>query len=98
MGFVGVGIHLYTGVSLAEIWRRSFSSYLVSMIALALLGVVLAQLLLVAGPLSVLLLVVPFVVARQTFQVYQHLADSYRSTLRSLISVLEAKDPYTGVT
>ena len=95
MTFVGVGIHLYTGVSLGEVWRQSFRSYLASMVALALLGIVLAELLLVAGAWSVLLLIVPFVVARQTFQVYQHLEDSYRTTLRALIAVLEAKDPYT---
>jgi len=95
MTLVGKGISLVAGVELAEVWKTSFKSYTVSLVALTLLGIVLVQLVVVSGFLAVLLLVVPFGVARQTFQVYAQLSDAYRGTLRSLIAVIEAKDPYT---
>jgi len=95
MLLVGEGISLVAHVPLAEVWRTSFRSYTVSLIALTLLGIVLVQLVVVAGYLGLLLLVVPFSVARQTFQVYVQLSDAYRGTIRSLIAVIEAKDPYT---
>ncbi|MDP2182840.1 MAG: HD-GYP domain-containing protein [Actinomycetota bacterium] len=95
MLLVAGAISLSADVPFREVWRQSFSSYSVSLVVLALLGIVLAQLLLLAGLPGALLVVVPFAVSRQTFQVYRHLSESYRDTLRSLIAVLEAKDPYT---
>ncbi len=92
---VGIAVAMMYSVSLLEVWKREFRTHLVSLAALTLLGLVLAQLVVVAGPLAVLLLVVPFVVARETLQVYQKLAGAFRDTVRGLVEVLEAKDPYT---
>lgn len=92
---VGFAISMSAGVALTEVWRRSFRSYMVSLVALTLLGLVLAQLVVTAGIWGVLLLVIPFFVSRQTFEVYQGLARAYRDTVTALVAVLEAKDPYT---
>lgn len=95
MLLVAGAISLSADVPFGRVWRESVSTYSVSFVALALLGIVLAQLLRLAGFAGALLVVVPFAVSRQTFEVYRHMAASYRDTLRSLIAVLEAKDPYT---
>lgn len=75
--------------------EQSFAGYLVSLVMLALLGLVLAQLMHVAGWAAVLLLVAPFAIARQTFRVYLELSAAYADTVRSLVRAIEAKDPYT---
>jgi len=45
--------------------------------------------------LGLLLLVLPFMVARRTFRVYVELTEAYTSTVRTLVAAIEAKDPYT---
>ena len=95
MVLVGIAISLDAGVPLLRVWRDWFSSYLPNLAALALLGIVLAQLVAVAGIPATLLIVVPFAVARQTFQVYSQQSEAYRETVKSLVTTLEAKDPYT---
>lgn len=92
---VGLAISLIRRVSLLQVWKETFRDYVISLFALALLGIVLAELIFTSGVLGMLLLVVPFAVAWQTFQVYQHQSDAYRSTVRCLVAAIEAKDPYT---
>jgi HD-GYP domain-containing protein (c-di-GMP phosphodiesterase class II) len=57
--------------------------------------VVLASLYLAMGPASVLFLLVPLLVARNTFQSAVEMEIAYEATVRSLIKAIEAKDPYT---
>lgn len=91
----GTAIAFFTETSLREVWRRSLSSLTVSLFALSVLGMVLAELLHVAGIAGTLLIVVPFMIARQTFEVFQRQSMAYRDTVRSLVAAIEAKDPYT---
>lgn len=95
MLLVGTAMALASDVPISSVWKQTFRSYLVNMFALTLLGLVLARLLVDAGVYSVALLVVPFMVARQTFRVYQQQSDAYMSTVKSLVAAMEAKDPYT---
>jgi len=93
---VSTGISLAREISLRQVWRlQNMQTYLVSFIGLALLGALMAQLMVAAGWIGVLLLLLPLVVARQTFQVYQGISLAYSETIRSLIAAIEAKDPYT---
>ncbi|KAF0208985.1 MAG: metal dependent [Actinobacteria bacterium] len=93
---VSVGISFARRMSLRDVWRlQNTAMYSVSFVGLALLGVLMAQLMLAAGWVGILLLLFPLAVARQTFQVYQKLTDAYSQTIKSLISAIEAKDPYT---
>jgi hypothetical protein len=62
----------------------------------ALLGVLLGQLYVDFGPVTLPFFVVPIFVARQTFASYLALKESHDATLRILIGALEAKDPYTA--
>jgi hypothetical protein len=92
---VAMAISISGGTPAAQVWLTAFRSFGVSFLALTLLAIVLAQLVVMSGLLSVLLLAVPFFFARKTFRVYQELSEAYRDTLRSLVTLLEAKDPYT---
>lgn len=74
---------------------QGFISYGASLLILALLGATIAHLLALHSWPSLLLLVLPFVAARQTFRVSAQLSEAYLSTVRSLVETIEAKDPYT---
>lgn len=75
---------------------RSFGAALLEMYPFALMGVFLGALYLDYGAVVVPLLVVPILVARQTFASYLALKESQEAAVRTLIGALEAKDPYTA--
>jgi len=91
-----VGISLNTGMRPSEILRElKPTAYWVSLLVLTLLGVAMAYLLALRSWFGLVLLVLPFWMARRTFQVYVELTEAYSSTVRSLVTAIEAKDPYT---
>lgn len=92
---VGTAVAISTRSPLSKVLAEFFGWYAVSVIALALLGLVMAELLYVAGVMGTLLIVVPFTIARQTFEVFQRQSAAYRETVRSLVTAIEAKDAYT---
>jgi hypothetical protein len=63
-------------------------------VALSFVGFLIAQVLAVSL-LGLLLFVAPLIVAQQVYQRYLQLREAYADIVRSLIGVLEAKDPYT---
>ncbi len=92
---VAIGVSLAMGLSIVEVWRKSIASFLRSFLILALFGFVMAQVVATAKTVGLLLLLVPFIATRQTFQVYSKLKEAYSETVRSLVNAVEAKDVYT---
>lgn len=93
---VGEGLSLMSGRRFLEVLReQGFLSYGASHTVLALLGLMIASLLSLNSWLGLVLLVLPFMAARRTFRVYAELTEAYTSTVRSLVTAIEAKDPYT---
>ncbi|MDZ4179956.1 MAG: HD-GYP domain-containing protein [Coriobacteriia bacterium] len=92
---VGTAISIFTRTPLRKVWAESFGHHAVSILALTLLGIVMAQLVVVSGVLGTLLIALPFAVARENFLVYEHQSEAYRDTIGSLVAALEVKDPYT---
>lgn len=80
---------------LQTVQSLGFFSFGSSLVVLALLGVLVAYLLSFQSWFGLLLLVLPFASARRTFRVYVELTEAYSSTVRSLVTAIEAKDPYT---
>jgi len=76
-------------------WRYNFQWLIPNYYALGVLGFILAQIYASTGPASIILLVVPLLIARQTFRVYMKLKGTYVDTVSALVQALEAKDPYT---
>ena len=93
---ISTGISLKTGMQRAEILEAlKPTAYWVSLLVLTLLGFTMAYLLALRSWLGLALLVLPFWMARRTFRVYVELTEAYTSTVRSLVTAIEAKDPYT---
>jgi len=93
---VSLYISLDRNMPILDVLRQQrFLSYTTSMVVLALLGLVLAESLDVAGAIAIVLVVAPFVVARQTLRAYEQLKAAYTDTVRCLVSTIEAKDKYT---
>ena len=92
---VGGAISISSGEPVLRVWEAMVRPIVASVVALTLLGIVMAVLVGLAGLFSSLLLFVPFFVSRQTLLAYQELSDAYKDTLRSLVTLIEAKDPYT---
>lgn len=96
VALVSIGVSLKTRMSLRETLPvLNLGSYWVSLIVLALLGLVMAYLLALSSWAGSLLLVLPFALARRTFRVSLELSEAYTATVRSLVAAIEAKDPYT---
>jgi len=93
---VSLAASTLTGRSPRSLLRElGFLSYGSSLLVLALLGLLIGYLLAVSSWLGLVILVLPFYAARRTFRVYVELTEAYTSTVRSLVTAIEAKDPYT---
>lgn len=84
-----------TGSSLRGSFREMAPTYL-HVYPFAVLGVFMGRLYLEIGAASVLLFIVPILIARHTFQTYVDLKQAHEATIRILIRALEAKDAYTA--
>jgi hypothetical protein len=99
-GVVNVGMILPAAVYVyrepaARVWadmRPSLPNY----IAFGLLGTFVGQLYAHLGPLAVLLLLAPVVIARQTFSAYLQLSEAHEATIKVFLRAIEAKDTYTA--
>ena len=99
-GAVNVGLVLpatvvLSGTSARRVWadmRPALPNYL----AFGLLGTFVGELYSTLGPLAVLLLLAPVVIARQTFSSYLELQSAREATIRVFVRAIEAKDTYTG--
>lgn len=91
---VALALNLWKGRRFRDVWIQGIVWMLPTQIALALVGFTIAQVLAVEV-LAFLLFVFPLVVARQVYQNYVSLRAAYVDTIKSLVNILEAKDPYT---
>lgn len=93
---VGYAACILTGRPMSAVMReQGFLPYGASMTVLAMLGLIIAHLLDLGSWVGLALLVLPFALARRTFRVYLELSEAYTATVRSLVTAIEAKDPYT---
>ncbi|MBE0447491.1 MAG: HD-GYP domain-containing protein [Actinobacteria bacterium] len=94
-GLIALGLGIIHNESPVDIWRFDYQWLIPNYYALGVLGLILAQIYDSFGPASIILLIVPLLIARQTFQVYMKLRSAYMDTVSALVRALEAKDPYT---
>lgn len=92
---VSTGLAIMQGGSVVRVWRSNFSWMMPTQLALGLVGLIIAQVVAVIGPLGLVVFVAPLLVARDTYHRYTRLRDAYADTVRSLVAAIEAKDPYT---
>jgi HD-GYP domain-containing protein (c-di-GMP phosphodiesterase class II) len=89
------GIVLVHGQPAARVWADMYPA-LPNYLAFGLLGAFVGQLYATVGPLAVLLLLAPIVIARQTFSSFLELTEAHDATIRVFLRAIEAKDTYTA--
>jgi hypothetical protein len=80
-------------------WRTVLGQLLpagAEVLPFAVLGFLLGRLYLSLGPAVMLLIIVPILIARETFASYTRVKESHDETVGMLIHALEAKDRYTS--
>jgi len=92
---VAVYIYFASGEQPWHVWQQYISWTAPVFFAFVPVALALAQIYLWGGGFSLLLFIIPLLVARQVFQTYISLKDTYLEVIKSLVAVLEAKDPYT---
>lgn len=95
LGLGLVGGSLMTETSLAETWKTRIAWMVGPQVALAVVGIAMAQVVVSLKAAGLFLFVVPLIVARQTYERTVQLRAAYADTIASLVAALEAKDIYT---
>jgi hypothetical protein len=78
-----------------DVWSE-LGPLTVQVTSFGVLGLFLGRLYLDLGAATVVLFVVPILVARETFATYTRARESYEATLEMLVRTLECKDRYTA--
>lgn len=96
-GLVSISLGIDQKVSPIRIWLTNVKWQLPNYFSIAIFALVFHELFRQPkiGFISVTLLLVPLIVARQTYQYYVKLKSAYAETVSSLIKAVEAKDHYT---
>jgi len=79
-----------------KVWESRILWMAPTQIVLALLGVALAQVIALVGPIGMVVCVVPLALARLLYREYLRLRRASVDTVRGLVAALEAKDEYTA--
>jgi len=82
-------------VAFFRTWTANYRWVTPNLLGLAPLGATLAALYLQVGQVSLVLAVLPLLVARQSFQRYVDVREAYVQAMAALTSALDAKDAYT---
>jgi putative nucleotidyltransferase with HDIG domain len=88
-------IVLEKGEHPAEVWR-DMAPDLPNYLAFGLLGAVIGDLYSSLGPLVIVLLVIPVMIARSAFAASEALREARERTIGVFLKALEVKDPYTA--
>jgi hypothetical protein len=89
------GIMLVHDQPAARVWADMYPA-LPNYLGFSLLGTLVGQLYANLGPLAVLLLLAPVVIARQTFSSFLELSEAHEATIKVFLRAIEAKDTYTA--
>ncbi|HEX7168945.1 MAG TPA: HD domain-containing phosphohydrolase [Acidimicrobiales bacterium] len=95
VGLVLPGVVVMYREPASAVWadmRPALPGYL----AFGLLGALVGELYDSLGPLAVVLLLTPVVIARATFNSYIQLTEAHDATIRVFLRAIQAKDEYTG--
>lgn len=78
------------------VWTGNIRESILSFLALVPLGLLMSMIYKQYGPFALILLFVPLLLARRSFQLYIEIRKNYLNTVEALVQALEAKDPYTS--
>jgi putative nucleotidyltransferase with HDIG domain len=92
---VSTVIGLTDGPSPLRVWQSNFLRGLVHHLSFVALGTLVTVVVVLAGGWGVVLLTLPFLVARHSFRLYMEIKSDLKDFVRALTEVLEEVDPYT---
>jgi HD-GYP domain-containing protein (c-di-GMP phosphodiesterase class II) len=92
---VSIVLGLTTGPGPWRIWQRNFLQGILHHLSFVTLGTLVAVVYFSAGPWGLVLVGIPFLVARHSFGVYMEIRADLKDFVRALSEVLEEVDPYT---
>lgn len=96
MTFVSIALGALFQKSPWSIWVGNIRWSIPNFLALAPLGILMAMIYSNYGSLGLILLFVPLLIARHSFQLYMDMRKNYLNTVEALVQALEAKDSYTS--
>ncbi len=77
-------------------WYDNFRGTILNVLAVGLLGIIVAVSYNNYGPGAVVLFFIPLMLSRYSFKLYVDMRKNYYDTVKALINTIEAKDPYTS--
>lgn len=89
-------IHNLSGGKFFNIWSENFRGTIVSVMAIGLLGIIIAKAHDSYGVGAVVMFFIPLMLSRYSFKLYADMKKNYYDTVKALINAIEAKDPYTS--
>ncbi|HUK64289.1 MAG TPA: HD-GYP domain-containing protein, partial [Dongiaceae bacterium] len=92
---VSIVIGLTSGPNPWRVWQRNFYQGILHHLTFIALGTLVTATYFAAGPVSLVLFAIPFLVARHSFLVYMEIRSDLKDFVRALSEVLEEIDPYT---
>ncbi|MCG0276838.1 MAG: HD-GYP domain-containing protein [Thermosediminibacteraceae bacterium] len=95
IGLLAIGLTILYKKPIGYILKTTFSDTLLTYIALAPLGILLAVIYINIGALGLVLFLIPLLIARHSFKLYMNMKKIYLETIQALASAIEAKDPHT---
>ncbi|MHC2994738.1 MAG: HD-GYP domain-containing protein [Candidatus Atribacteria bacterium] len=88
-------ISLAEEISILSVWKNRIRGIIVTYIALAPIGFVMAIVYVSIGIWGIILFFFPLILARRSFELYTKMRKMYLEIIRTLAAAIDAKDPYT---
>ncbi|MEL7567768.1 MAG: HD-GYP domain-containing protein [Dehalobacterium sp.] len=82
--------------SLISVWIMNMRWAVPNLFALAPIGYILAFIYPLVGALGIMIFFLPLLLARHSFQLYMDMRDMYLTSIKSMASIIDAKDHYTA--
>lgn len=93
---VALALSVLVGKSPWKLWTGNMRWALPNFLALAPLGLLMAMIYKNFGPFWLVLLLIPLLLSRHSFQLFVDMRQNYLQTVEALVQALEAKDSYTS--
>ncbi|ADU26229.1 HD-GYP domain-containing protein [Ethanoligenens harbinense] len=93
---VSIFMYLRYRENFAKIWVSNLPRMVMSTFFVGLIGIIITAVYIAYGWFLVLVLFVPFLLARYVFSMYKDLQENYLQTITSLSTAIETKDSYTN--
>ncbi len=87
---------LYNKKNILSSWMNIYKGVFINMLAVGLIGIILALAYMGYGPGAVILFFGPLLLARFSFKLYINMRSTYLETIQAFNKFLEAKDTYTS--